>query len=269
MSDFLFMILGGMVAGLGGSVLGLGGGVLIIPMLTLIFGVPMREAIGASLVCVIATSSGAASLYVKKRLSDIRLGMTLELATTLGAIAGGILAGIIRPKALSILFSLLLIYTAVTMFRRRNESKNSDEPASTNGSAEAALPDYKIVRLPLGLGASFFAGNVSGLLGVGGGIIKVPVMYLIMRVPLKVAVATSNFMIGVTATASAFIYFFRGDVNPLIAGPTMLGVFLGATFGSHIFPRVKSNLLKKILAVVLLYVALEMIFKSLELHILF
>jgi uncharacterized membrane protein YfcA len=269
MSDFLFMILGGMFAGLWGSVLGLGGGVLIIPMLNLIFGVPMREAIGASLVCVIATSSGAASLYVKKHLSDIRLGMTLELATTLGAIAGGIMAGIISPKALSILFSFLLIYTAVTMFRKREESKNSDELASSKSFAEAVLPDYKIVRLPLGMGASFFAGNVSGLLGVGGGIIKVPVMYLYMGVPLKIAVATSNFMIGVTASASAFIYFFRGDVNPLVAGPTMLGVFLGATFGSHIFPRVKTDWLKKILALVLLYVALEMLFKALGLHILF
>ena len=269
MSDFLFMILGGMVAGLWGSVLGLGGGVLIIPLLNLIFSVPMREAIGASLVCVIATSSGAASLYVKKHLSDIRLGMTLELATTLGAITGGILAGIMNPKILSILFSFLLIYTAGTMFRRKEKSGDSDTSKSLNASGDMTSPDYKVIRIPLGMGASFFAGNVSGLLGVGGGIIKVPVMYLFMGVPLKIAVATSNFMIGVTATASAFIYFFRGDVNPLVAGPTMLGVFLGATFGSHIFPRVKADWLKKILALVLWYVALEMLFKALELHILF
>ncbi len=263
------MIWGGMIAGLWGSVLGLGGGVLIIPMLTLIFGVPMREAIGASLVCVIATSSGAASLYVKKHLSDIRLGMTLELATTLGAITGGILAGVMNPRILSILFSVLLIYTAGTMFRRREESINSEASAFSNTSAKVALPDYQIVRLPLGMGASFFAGNVSGLLGVGGGIIKVPVMYLFMGIPLKIAVATSNFMIGVTATASAFIYFFRGDVNPMVAGPTMLGVFLGATFGSHLFPKVQANLLKKILALVLFYIAFEMLFKGLGLRLLF
>jgi uncharacterized membrane protein YfcA len=269
MSEFLFMIMGGMIAGLWGSVLGLGGGVLIIPMLNLFFGVPMREAIGASLVCVIATSSGAASLYVKKHLSNIRLGMTLELATTLGAITGGILAGVMNPKILSILFSVLLIYTAGTMFRKRDESGSSKTTASSNISEDSASPDYKIIRLPLGMGASFFAGNVSGLLGVGGGIIKVPVMYLYMGVPLKIAVATSNFMIGVTATASAFIYFFRGDVNPLVAGPTMLGVFLGATFGSHIFPKVKANLLKKILALVLFYVAFEMLFKGLGLRLLF
>jgi uncharacterized protein len=268
-SDFLFMILGGVVAGLWGSVLGLGGGVLIIPMLTLIFGVPMREAIGASLVCVIATSSGAASLYVKRRLADIRLGMTLELATTLGAIVGGLVAGIIKPQILSVLFSFLLIYTAGSMLRRKSESRNRASSNSPNVSEDVSSPEYKTTNLPLGMGASFFAGNVSGLLGVGGGIIKVPVMYLFMGVPLKVAVATSNFMIGVTATASAFVYFSRGEVNPLVAGPTMLGVFLGATFGSHIFPKVKTEFLKKLLSFVLLYVALEMLFKGLGLHLLF
>ena len=269
MSDFLFMILGGVVAGLWGSVLGLGGGVLIIPMLTLIFGVPMREAIGASLVCVIATSSGAASLYVKRRLADIRLGMTLELATTLGAIVGGLVAGIIKPQILSVLFSFLLIYTAWSMLRRKSELRNSASLNFPNASEDISSPEYKTTNLPLGMGASFFAGNVSGLLGVGGGIIKVPVMYLFMGVPLKIAVATSNFMIGVTATASAFVYFSRGDVQPLIAGPTMLGVFLGATFGSHLFPKVKAEFLKKLLSIVLFYVALEMIFKGIGLHLLF
>jgi uncharacterized membrane protein YfcA len=269
MSDLLFMILGGMVAGLGGSVLGLGGGVLIIPMLTLLFGVPMREAIGASLVCVIATSSGAASLYVKKHLSDIRLGMTLELATTLGAIAGGLIAGIIRPQILSVLFSALLIYTAWTMFRRKGETENLETSNFPNTTEDIPSPEYRTTNLPLGMGASFFAGNVSGLLGVGGGIIKVPVMYLIMGVPFKIAVATSNFMIGVTAAASAFVYFTRGDVQPLVAGPTMLGVFLGATFGSHLFPKVKAEFLKKILSFVLFYVALEMLFKGVGLRLLF
>jgi uncharacterized membrane protein YfcA len=266
MSNLIFMILGGMIAGLFGSVLGLGGGVLIIPMLNLIFGVPMREAIGASLVCVIATSSGAASLYVKKRLADIRLGMTLELATTLGAIVGGLVAGILTPELLSVLFSLLLIYTAGTMFRKKVEPEDSETSNSQSLSDEGASPGYQVCRLPLGMGASFFAGNVSGLLGVGGGIIKVPVMYLFMGVPLKVAVATSNFMIGVTATASAFVYFSRGDVQPLVAGPTMLGVFLGATLGSHLFPKIKSAHLEKALAFVLFGVALEMLFKALGLH---
>jgi len=262
MSDFLFMAMGGMLAGFVGSVLGLGGGVLIIPMLTLIFGIPMREAIGASLVCVIATSCGAASLYVRKHLADIRLGMTLELATTLGAIAGGVVAGLLKSQILFLLFSALLAYTGWTMFRRKEATREVERP---NGEC---LP-YRVARLPLGMGASFLAGNVSGLLGVGGGIIKVPVMYLLMRVPLKIATATSNFMIGVTATAGAFVYFSRGEVHPLVAGSTMLGVFLGATIGSHLLPRIETEYLKKAFVFVLMYLSLEMLLKGLGWHLLF
>lgn len=262
MSDLLFMVLGGMLAGLFGSVLGLGGGILIIPMLTLVFGIPMREAIGVSLVCVIATSSGAASLFVKRQLCDIRLGMTLELATTLGAIAGGIVAGVMEPRLLSVLFSALLMYTAWSMLRKRAETEN---PGDLNQAGES----YRSTRLPLGMGASFLAGNVSGLLGVGGGVVKVPVMYLLMRVPLKTALATSNFMIGVTASAGAFVYFSRGEVHPLVAGSTMLGVFLGATFGSRLLPRIKTKFLKRLFVLVLFYLSLEMLFKGLGLHLLF
>jgi len=262
MAEFIFMIAGGILAGLLGSVLGLGGGILIIPMLTLVFGVPMREAIGASLVCVIATSSGAASLYVRRRLCDIRLGMTLELATPLGAVAGGVIAGMLKPQILSVLFSIVLLYTAWTMLPKKDESRN----ARDSGDGE---PSYKTTRLPLGMGASFFAGNVSGLLGVGGGIVKVPVMYMIMRVPLKTAIATSNFMIGVTASAGAFVYFSRGEVHPLVAGSTMLGVFVGATLGSRLLPRIRAEYLKKAFVFVLLYLSLEMFFRGLGFHLLF
>ncbi len=262
MSDLLFMLLGGMVAGLFGSVLGLGGGILIIPMLTLLFGLPMREAIGVSLVCVIATSSGAASLFVKRRLCDIRLGMTLELATTLGAVAGGVVAGIMDQRLLSVLFSGLLIYTACTMLRKEAETGHSD-------AANPMYESYQMANLPVGMGASFFAGNVSGLLGVGGGIVKVPVMYVLMRVPLKTALATSNFMIGVTASAGAFVYFSRGEVQPLVAGSTMLGVFLGATAGSRLLPKIKAGSLKKAFIVVLVYLSFEMLFKGLGFRLLF
>ncbi|NIM98656.1 MAG: TSUP family transporter [candidate division Zixibacteria bacterium] len=262
MSESLLMALGGLFAGLFGSVLGLGGGILIIPMLTLAFGVPMREAIGASLVCVIATSSGAASLYVKRGICNIRLGMTLELATTSGAIGGGLIAGVLRPQILQFLFSGLLIYTAWTMLKQKAETKASSNPDDGEES-------YHTARLPLGMGASFFAGNVSGLLGVGGGIVKVPVMYLLMKVPLKTAVATSNFMIGVTASAGAFVYFFRGDVHPLVAGSTMLGVFLGATLGSRLLPKIKAQYLNKAFVLVLIYLSLEMLLKGLGHHLLF
>ncbi|UCB52230.1 MAG: sulfite exporter TauE/SafE family protein [Candidatus Zixiibacteriota bacterium] len=262
MSDYLFMLAGGTLAGLLGSILGLGGGILIIPMLTLVFGVPMREAIGASLVCVIATSSGAASLYVRRRLCDVRLGMTLELATTLGAVVGGVIAGLLNAQTLSILFSVLLIYTAWTMLRKR-------EVVESRGASSSGGTSYKVAHLPLGMGASFFAGNVSGLLGVGGGIVKVPVMYTMMGVPLKTALATSNFMIGVTASAGAFVYFSRGEVHPLVAGSTMLGAFLGATLGSRLLPKIRAEYLKKAFVLVLIYLSLEMLFKGLGLRLAF
>ena len=255
------MLLGGLVAGLFGSLLGLGGGVLIIPLLTLVFGVPMKEAIVTSLICVIATSCGAASLYVKKHLADIRLGMTLELATTIGAIVGGLVAGIIKPDVLAILFSLILFYIALSMVRKRVKENLEGNPS--------AQKDYRILNLPLGMGASFFAGNISGLLGVGGGVIKVPVMYLKMGIPLRIATATSNFMIGVTATAGAFVYYARGEVNLLVSGATMIGVFFGALIGSRILHLIKMEYLKKAFIIVLLYLSVEMLFKGLHLRFMF
>jgi len=255
------MVIGGLIAGLFGSLLGLGGGVLIIPLLTLGFGVPMKEAIGTSLICVIATSSGAASLYVRKHFADIRLAMTLELATTIGAIVGGLVAGIIKPEILTILFSVLLFYIALSMIRKRPE-KNQETVSSAPG-------DYQITNFSFGMGASFFAGNISGLLGVGGGVIKVPAMYLMMGVPLRIAVATSNFMIGVTATAGAFVYYARGEVDLLVSGATMIGVFFGALVGSRILHLIKMEHLKKAFIIVLLYLSVEMLFKGLHLHFLF
>lgn len=264
---FSGMALGGIVAGFFGSLLGLGGGIFIIPMLNLIFGVEMRSAVAASLVAVIATSSAAASVYVQERLSDIRLGMTLELATTLGAIVGGLLAGRLPREALTVLFGLLLLYTAGSMVRNTPAQGNNGSPFRDN-SKEKVMPEYQVRNLPVGLGASFFAGNISGLLGVGGGIIKVPVMYLSMGVPLKVATATSNFMIGVTAAASAFIYYSRGDLDLLVAGPVVLGVFLGARTGSRIMHQVRTAYLKWFFVAVLFYTAMQMLLKGFDLHVL-
>lgn len=252
------MSLGGVIAGVFGSLLGLGGGILIIPMLTLLFHLPIHQAIGTSLVCVIATSTGAAMVYVENKKSDIRLGMSLELATTLGAIVGGLIAGLINQKTLTILFSALLIYTAYMMSKKKKKTVAEQNNVTT--------ASYQVVHLPWGMGASFVAGNLSGLLGVGGGIIKVPAMYLLMKVPLKIATATSNFMIGVTATASAFIYYFRGDVNILITGFTTLGVFLGAIIGSNLSNRIKTEHLKWIFVVVLIYLSVKMLFQGINLH---
>jgi uncharacterized membrane protein YfcA len=187
--------------------------------------------------------------------------MTLELATTIGAIVGGLVAGIIKPEILTILFSVLLFYIALSMIRKRPE-ENQETGLSVPG-------DYQITNFPFGMGASFFAGNISGLLGVGGGVIKVPAMYLMMGVPLRIAVATSNFMIGVTATAGAFVYYARGEIDLLVSGATMIGVFFGALIGSRILHLIKMEHLKKAFIIVLLYLSVEMLFKGLHLHFLF
>ncbi len=243
----------GILAGGVGALTGIGGGIIITPVLTLIFGVPIREAIGTSLCCVIATSSGAAASYIEHRLSDIRLGMTLELATTLGAVTGAVVAGILSREALAILFAILLTYAGATMVRR-NFRADIAEPSEVN--------PYTVKRLPLGLFGSGVAGMISGLLGVGGGPIKVPLMYLVMGVPFKVATATSNFMIGVTAAASAFIYYSRGDVRPLITAPAAIGVFLGAGLGTHLMRRTASRKLIVLFSFIMFYLAIWMTWKS-------
>ena len=235
-------------AGLLGALLGIGGGLLITPLLTLLFGIPIEQAIAASLVAIIATSSVAASYYVQERLSDIRLGMVLELATTLGAISGALAAGLLSRRWLTLIFSLFLLYAGSTLLRR----------ALKPTPREQDLTGYQVRRLPLGMGISYLAGNISGLLGVGGGPVKVPMMYLLMGVPLKVATATSNFMIGVTAAASAFIYYLRGDVLVHITAPVVVGVFLGSLAGSRIFPRVPTRWILWLFVSLMFYLALSM-----------
>jgi uncharacterized protein len=247
-------ILGFFAGGLG-ALLGIGGGLIIIPILTLYFGVPIHQAIGTSLCCVIATSSGAAASYVEHHLSDVRLGMTLELATTIGAVAGSLVAALISREGLSVLFAVLLVYAGAAMLRRGHRT-----PANVGEE----LAPYKVRHLPLGMLASSGAGMVSGLLGVGGGPIKVPVMYLLLRVPFKVATATSNFMIGVTAAASAFIYFSRGDIPLLVAAPTAVGVFVGAAAGTHVMRRTPSRWLIVLFSVIMFYFAGMMVWKALH-----
>ena len=247
-------VLGFFAGGLG-ALLGIGGGLIIIPILTLYFGVPIHQAIGTSLVCVIATSSGAAARYVEHHMADIRLGMTLELATTTAAIAGSVVAAALKRETLAILFAALLIYAGAAMLRKKRGAKTDDH---------VHVGHYTVKHLPIGLLASGSAGMVSGLLGVGGGPIKVPVMYLILGVPFKVATATSNFMIGVTAAASAFIYFSRGDVPLLIAAPTAIGVFVGAGLGTHVMRKTPSQWLIILFSVVMFYFASMMVWKAIH-----
>jgi len=250
------------LAGFYGAILGLGGGVLLVPVLTLFFKVPIHTAIGTSLLCVIATSSTAATNYVQNKLADVRLGMTLELATTTGAICGGIIAGLVNWNILSVIFSFLLLYSALSMLSKKENREDKSAESSS-------VPSYQVQNLPAGLGLSFLAGNFSGLLGIGGGIVKVPAMYLFMNVPLKIATATSNFMIGVTACAGAFIYYFRGDINLLVSGISILGIFLGAEIGSRVIHKIKTNYIRIAFILVLFYFCLEMFFKGMKMHFLF
>ena len=274
----LVLAAGGVAAGLFGSLLGLGGGILIVPLLTLGFGLPVREAVGVSLVCVIVTSGAAAGVYLQRHVANLRLGMVLELFSAIGAVAGGFAAFLLPEPALAGLFALLLVYTAASMLRhgRRDvgEAPLADgalipdpampvPPPAWQGTLSG--PGYRVQRLGAGMAGSVGAGALSALLGVGGGIVKVPVMHLAMGVPLRVATATSNLMMGVTASASAIIYLFRGGIDPLVAGPTALGVFLGASIGSRTAGRVDARILRALFVLVLLYTAVEMARRALGL----
>lgn len=280
----LAMIAGGSAAGLFGSLLGLGGGTLLVPVLTLGFGLPLREAVGVSLVSVIVTSSVSAAVYLERHTANLRLGMTLELFSALGAIVGGVLAFSLDERELAGLFALLLAYAAISMLRRREPDAASDvAPAATAPAAPASVsdavagtadpplrfvdrlsgPGYRTGHLRLGMVGSVAAGVVSALLGIGGGTVKVPVMHLVMGIPLRVATATSNLMMGITASASAIIYLFRGGIDPYVAGPTAIGVFLGASVGSRVAHRIDVRILRLLFSAVLLYTAYEMLVKAL------
>ncbi len=245
-----FLVALGLLAGTFGALVGLGGGVIIVPVLTLLLGLPIKTAVGVSLVCVIATSSGAAAVYVQRHWTDLRLGMVLELATALGAITGAFMVTLVSDSFLKGMFGTFLLYAVVALLRQRR-----GEAVEVTGEP----PDYRVRNHPLGLGVCYLAGSVSGMLGIGGGPIKVPLMHLVMGVPLKVAAATSNFMIGVTAAASAFLYYTRGDVVIAVAAPLAVGVFAGALLGSHLTRWVGSRWIRWLLTLVLFYLAALML----------
>jgi uncharacterized membrane protein YfcA len=266
------MLGGGAAAGLFGSLLGLGGGVLIVPLLTLGFDLPLREAVGVSLVAVIMTSGASSGVYLERRVANLRLGMVLELFTAAGALVGGLVAFLLDERVLSALFAVLLVYVAVSMVRRSERASGvaaeGSAPARGDGSTSGFVerlsgPDYRVRGLVPGALASVGAGVSSALLGIGGGLVKVPVMHLVMGVPLRVATATSNLMIGITASAGAIIYLLRGGIDPFVAGPTAIGVFLGATLGSRTAHRIDLRVLRLLFVVVLLYTAVQMIRRAL------
>jgi uncharacterized membrane protein YfcA len=254
------------VAGVLGSMLGVGGGVMIVPVLTLLFGVPIKVAIGASLLCVIATSSAAQTIFLTRGLTHVRLGMTLEMATTIGALAGGVTAVLISGRVLQGLFGGVLLYTIYGMSRQRDDAVVSSTGGLLDGSyvdpGSGVAVAYGVRRFWPGMGMSFVAGNVSGLLGIGGGAFKVPIMSAVMGMPLKAAIATSNFMIGVTAATSALIYYGRGYLDAHYAVPAALGVLLGARFGPGLATRLPTRVLRYLFESLLLVFAGLMIAKA-------
>lgn len=260
----LALFLMGGLAGVLGALLGLGGGVFLVPFFVLVLHLPMHTAVGVSLTTVIATSSVISAGTAGRRLMNMRLGMTLEVATSAGALMGGIVATTLSARTLQGLFGAVAAATAVVMLTRL-ERRNvrpvaaGAHPGRLGGRFYEAESGgevvYAVRRLPLGLGASFVAGSVSSLLGVGGGIIKVPALNAWCGVPLRAAAATSAFMIGVTATVGAFIYFWHGDVVPMIAAPAVLGVLAGSRAGFVIAERARAKWLKLLMALILFVVA--------------
>jgi hypothetical protein len=264
-----------LVAGVLGALLGLGGGIIVIPALTLLLKIDIRYAIGASIVSVIATSSGAAAAYVRERMTNLRVAMVLEIATTSGALSGAYLAGRIGGRWLYLIFGVVLGYSALAMLRKLRDSPTPEGRRDRVADRlrlhdsyfdEAAGREihYRVARTPLGFVLMYIAGVVSGLLGIGSGALKVPAMDLAMGLPIKVSTATSNFMIGVTAAASAGVYFSRGDLDPFVAAPVAAGVLLGAMVGSRLLGKLAGSAIRVVFVLVLLWVSLEMFLKGLR-----
>jgi uncharacterized membrane protein YfcA len=272
-SIILLIFLGSILAGVIGSLVGLGGGVIVVPLLSLAFGLPIRYAIGASIVAVICTSTGAAAAYVRDHLTNLRVGMFLEVATTAGAISGAFVAAYLSPALLFVIFGVVIFISIFPMILKKAEEMpqgvQNDRWANVL-RLSGSYPDarlgreisYEVTRTPLGMAIMYVAGALSALLGIGGGTFKVLAMDTVMRLPLKVSTTTSNFMMGVTAAASAGIYFERGDILPLVAVPVALGVLLGAMVGARILPKLKNQTLRSIFIVVMALVAIQMVLRG-------
>lgn len=250
----ILLLLGiGLLAGVLGAILGLGGGIFLVPLLTLFFHLPIRVAVGTSLVGVIATSAGVAAFAPRGKGGDVELALRLEMATTAGAIGGGLLAGAFSSRVLHVMFAAIVFISAgYTLYKGRSGRKESRQEALFS-------EDYHPRNWPAGLSAAGVAGMVSGLLGVGGGFIKVPIMYALMNVPLGVATATSNFMVGITAAASVFVYYGRGDIYPMVAVPTAVGVFIGAVSAVYALKRIGAAWIREALVVLLILLGVYML----------
>jgi len=269
--EFTFLVwAGSLIARFLGALTGLGGGVVLVPLLTIFFHVDLRYAIGASLVSVIATSSGSAAAYVKEGFSNIRIGMFLEIATTLGALGGAYLTAKVPASAIAIIFGLMLLYSAYVSRRTRprTDIEMPPDPLATKLKMNGTFPDtsgirsYNVYRVPEGFGVMFGAGVLSGLLGIGSGALKVVGMDQAMKIPFKVSTTTSNFMIGVTAAASAGVYLSRGYIDPALAMPVMLGVLVGSLMGTRVLVKTQTKLLRLVFSGVIVLLGLEMMLKG-------
>ncbi|MEZ4596076.1 MAG: sulfite exporter TauE/SafE family protein [Chloroflexota bacterium] len=258
-------------AGLLGALGGVGGGLIIVPALIILFGIDIQLAAGASIVAVIATSSGAAATFVREGLANLRIGMFLELATTTGAVVGALLAGMVAPSLLMGLLGVILLGSAGMQLLRLGDPPGGDQPPAPGRLR--LVGEYHSVRLqrtvpygsrhvPLGVGVMWLAGIVSGMLGIGSGALKVLAMDGVMRLPMKVSSATSNFMIGVTAAASAGIYLARGDVDATLAAPVAVGVLIGAIVGSRLLPRLSNRTVRLVFTPVLALIAVELLLRA-------
>ncbi|MBE0602094.1 MAG: sulfite exporter TauE/SafE family protein [Deltaproteobacteria bacterium] len=267
----LLLALGGAAAGLVGSLTGLGGGIVIVPFLALGLGVDLRYAIGTSLITIIATSSGAAAAYVKEGYTNFRIGMFLEIATTVGAMLGAYLAVMVSTSALAALFGAVLFYSAYLSNRPRPERPETALPdrLATVLKMDSSYPtadgprSYRVSNIPGGFALMFIAGGLSGLLGIGSGAVKVLAMDQVMRIPFKVSTTTSTFMIGVTAAASAGVYLGRGYIDPVLAMPVMLGVLAGSMLGAKALARAETRILRIVFSLVILGLGAELIYNGL------
>ena len=273
MTTLTFAVLvgaGSFCGGLLGALTGLGGGIIVVPMLTLLFHVDLRYAIGASLVSIIATSSGAAAAYVREGFTNVRVGIVLEVATTIGALIGAALSSQVPKSALSILFGAVLLFTAYRSTRPREEHALLTTPdkwaarlhLDSTYPTSAGMQAYSVHNVPTGFFLMFIAGILSALLGIGAGIVKVLAMDQTMRLPFKVSTTTSNFMIGVTAAAGTGVFLRQGQIDPTITFPVMLGVLGGALLGARILGRTNANRLRQLFTVILVVAALQMLYKG-------
>lgn len=269
----VFLLFISILAGFLGSLLGLGGGIIVVPALTLLFGIDIRYAVAASLVSIIATSSGAAASFLKDHLTNLRVAVLLELGTVAGAMTGFIISARINSSWLYLLFGSFLFFSAIMMLRKKEDGGTTiDHSWSEKLKLAGSYPNekgetifYKVANVPLGLISMYFAGILSALLGIGSGIFKVMAMDGAMKLPMKVSSATSNFMIGVTAAASAGAFLLRGDIRPEIACPVAVGIIMGSWMGAKVMTKMPASQIRKIFVVVLIIVSIQMMVKGINL----